>query len=506
MLGPPKSRDLDEPIGVSLEDLVPASHFYRHLERTLDLTFVRDLVRETYAGIGRPSIDPVVFFKLQMILFFEGLRSERQLMRVVADRLSLRWYLGYDLTEVLPDHSSLTRIRERYGVEVFRRFFDAIVEQCIAAGLVWGKELYIDSTDVQANASIDSLRPRFVVETHLAQLFTKKEASGGDDPGEESGPTPLPVALTEEARSEMAELAADRHDWMREMGRPDRTRTSGVYRRTADFRASSTDPDASPLRPGGSGVRLGYHDHYVVDGGKARIILTTLVTPAEVQDNQPAVDLLWRTRFRWKLHPRQVIGDTKYGTVANIVAIEHERIHAYVPLSEVGYRSGQFRDTDFVYDPITDTYHCPGQETLRFISRCERTRRRVYEAPTAACASCALRTQCTTARRGRRIHRSFDESSLERVRGYHGTAAFAKAMRKRKVWVEPLFAEAKEWHGLRRFRLRGAESVNIQAQMIAAGQNLKRLLSKHGWGRRPWPCGAVGIVFSAVPPVTISSW
>ena len=90
MLGPPKSRDLAEPILGSLEDLVPQSHFYRHLERTLDLIFVRDLVRETYAGIGRPSIDPVVFFKLQLILFFEGLRSERQLMRVVADRLSLR--------------------------------------------------------------------------------------------------------------------------------------------------------------------------------------------------------------------------------------------------------------------------------------------------------------------------------------------------------------------------------------------------------------------------------
>ena len=113
---------------VSLEDLVPADHVSRHVERTLDLAFVREVVRGTYAGIGRPSIDPVVFFKMQLILFFEGLRSERQLMRVAADRLSLRWYLGYDLTEPLPDHSSLTRIRERYGVEVFRRFFEAIVE------------------------------------------------------------------------------------------------------------------------------------------------------------------------------------------------------------------------------------------------------------------------------------------------------------------------------------------------------------------------------------------
>jgi transposase len=91
MLGPPKSRQLDEPILVSLDDLVPSSHCYRQLEHELDLAFVRELVRDCYAESGRPSIDPLVFFKLPRILFFAGLRSERQLMRVVADRLSLRW-------------------------------------------------------------------------------------------------------------------------------------------------------------------------------------------------------------------------------------------------------------------------------------------------------------------------------------------------------------------------------------------------------------------------------
>src|SRR6188474_196047 len=134
MLGPPKVRLLDAPIARSLDDLVPPDHFYRHLERSLDLGFVRDLVRDAYADIGRPSIDPVVFFKLQLILFFEGLRSERQLLQVVADRLSLRWYVGYDLTEPLPDHSSLTRIRERYGLEVFRRVFERVVDLCQEAG------------------------------------------------------------------------------------------------------------------------------------------------------------------------------------------------------------------------------------------------------------------------------------------------------------------------------------------------------------------------------------
>src|SRR5215207_7743166 len=165
----------------SLEDLVPASHFYRHLEARLDLGFVRDLVRDTYKERGRPSVDPTVFFKLQLVMFFEGLRSERELIKVAADRLSIRWYLGYDLDEGLPDHSSLTKIRQRYGLAVFRRFFEAIVERCREAGLVWGRELYFDATQVNANAALDSNRPRFAVEAHLGHLFA-------GDPPDEPGP------------------------------------------------------------------------------------------------------------------------------------------------------------------------------------------------------------------------------------------------------------------------------------------------------------------------------
>ena len=284
---------------VTLEELVAPDHFYRHLERTLDLTFVRDLVRDAYAETGRPSIDPVVFFKLQLVMFFEGLRSERQLMHAAADRLSLRWYLGDDLTTSLPDHSSLSRIRQRYGLAVLRRFFEAIVGQC------------------------------------------------------------------------------------------------------------------------------------------------------------------------------------------------------YVPLSQAGHRSGLFRDADFAYDAAADAYRCPAGKTLRFLTLCHTTRRRIYAAPAAACAACALRPRCTTAQRGRRIGRSLDAACLERVRGDHDTEVYARAMRKRKVWVEPLFAEAKDWHGLRRFRLRGLESVNGEARLIAAGQNVKRLLSRTGWGRRPSPSGAAGIALPA---------
>jgi transposase len=385
MLGPPTSRRLADPIAVSLDDLVPPDQFDRHVERSIDLAFVRDLVRAADAEIGRPSIDPVVFFKLQLVLFFEGLRAERQLMRVVADRLSLRWYVGYALTETLPDHSSLTRLRERYGVAVFRRFVEAITEQCGEAGLVWGQELFIDSTDVAATASVDSLHPRFAVEAHLARLFAENGGNGDEDTGGDSRLAHLPVAMTEKAHADLAERAAERHDWIGAAGRPERTTTSSADRRTADFRASPTDPDASPLRPSATGVRLGYHAHDVVDGGKARIILTTLVTPAAVQDNQPALDLLWRTRVRWKLRPRQVIGDTKYGTVQTIVAIEHQRGRAYLPLSTAGRTPGTFSEHDVRYDAAADAYHCPDGKVLRFLSQSDATHRRIYQASAADC-------------------------------------------------------------------------------------------------------------------------
>ena len=141
---------------VSLEDLVPADHFYRHLDRVLDLGFARDLVKDCYTRAGRPSIDPIVFFKLQLVMFFEGLRSERQLLRLAADRLSVRWYLGFNLDEQLPDHSSLTRIRTRYGLEVFRRFFAAVVEQCQQAGLdLAGYKVYYGTSPGSYPNSVD---------------------------------------------------------------------------------------------------------------------------------------------------------------------------------------------------------------------------------------------------------------------------------------------------------------------------------------------------------------
>jgi transposase len=492
-----------EPLpNVSLEDLVPKDHFYRHVERTLDPSFVRRLVKDCYAPMGRPSVDPVVFFKLQLVMFFEGIRSERQLMEVAADRLSVRWYLGYDLHEKLPDHSSLSKIRDRYGVTLFRRFFDHIVEQCRQAGLVWGKELYFDSTQVEANADRDKMSPRFYVDAvneHLAALFPEPNATPQEEPGPpvEPSPIPLPVTLPPDVEAELTAKNAARHDWIAELGRPDRDETHGNYQRQSDIWVNTTDPDATLMHKKGGGTAIGYHTHYVVDGGKARIILDALVTPSEVMDNQPMLDLLWHVCFRWHVQPDFACGDTTYGTIENIVTLEDAHIRAYMPLPDFEHRTLFYGKQRFSYDEAQDQYRCP--QGARLPRRKTRYTERliVYQADAETCNACPFKANCTESNAGRQVHRSFDEAYLDLVRSYHSTEPYKKAMRKRKVWVEPLFGEGKAWHGMERFRLRRLEKVNIEALVRATGQNLKRLLSWRGWGRRWWPGGAVGVVIPA---------
>jgi hypothetical protein len=413
-------------------------------------------------------------------MFFEGIRSERKLMEQAGYNLAIRWYAGYNLDEPLPDHSSLSKIRTRLGLSVFRRFFETIVEQCAQAGLVWGEELIFDATKVHANASMDSLIPvlRLVVDDHLAALAAADEE--------------IPQGT---ARWELLEEC--RLD-------PDRPPTS-YYERKSDQRVSTTDPDAALMKPRGERACLGYHDHCVVDGGKARIILHALVTPADVMENTPMLDQLRRVIFRWQVRPKRVIADTTYGTIDNIRALEGEEgIRAYVPLPDWEHQRPFYGPAQFAYDAERDVYVCPQGTPLRRF-RQEITAEKIeYRADATICNACPMKVACTPSDQGRQVHRSFHAEYLDRVRSYHETEDYKKAMRKRKVWIEPLFGEAKQWHGMRQFRLRGLAKVNIEGLFIAAGQNLKRLLSAKGWKRRPWPDGAAG--FAGLAFKTTLAW
>ena len=290
-----------------------------------------------------------------------------------------------------------------------------------------------------------------------------------------SVPCPLHCALEATLHEELTEANSERHDWIERVGEPDREITRGTYQRRADFLVSTTDPDAT-LMQGKRGSHLGYHTHYVVDGGRSRIILAALVTHSEVMENQPVLDLLWRTRFRWKLHPRQFTGDTTYGTAENIVALEEQHIRAYVPLSDFDQRTDFFGQRDFRYIAERDVYICPNEAELHLLPSGCTDQYLQYRAKPSICNACPLKAQCTTSMTGRRLSRHVAEEYFERVRTYHTTEPYKKAMRKRSVWVEPLFAEGKDWHGMRRYCLRQLWRVNCEAFVRAAGQNLKRLL------------------------------
>jgi Transposase DDE domain len=165
--------------------------------------------------------------------------------------------------------------------------------------------------------------------------------------------TPLPVALSVELREELSSANAERHDWVAQLGAQDRRVTGRTYRRMADFLVSTTDPDATMMHSKGP-ADMGYHAHFVVDGGTARVIHTVLVTPSEVMDNQPMRDLLWQTRFRRHLWPDQVTGDRKFGTEDHLVAIEGQGIRASIPQADMDHRTAFFAVEQFIYDPDRD--------------------------------------------------------------------------------------------------------------------------------------------------------
>jgi hypothetical protein len=303
------------------------------------------------------------------VLCFEAIRSERLLLRLVADRLSVRWYVGEDLDAPLPDHASLTRIRERYGLAVCRRFFEAIVERCVAAGLVRGKDVYIDATKLVADAALESMPPRFAVaaRAHVDDLFAQEADAGGPPPPPPGVPRaePAPIGPSAAEDPALAAAHASRHDFLAQAGRQQRSRTFAPFWRAADRLVSTTDPDATQLALR-DGTHLGYQGNYLVDGGRARIILAALATPAAGPEERPAPDLIWYARARWHLRVRQATGDKAYSTFELVRQLEEQGGHAYVVLPDYDHLPPCFGKSAFPYDPGSDTSTCPGGATLSY--------------------------------------------------------------------------------------------------------------------------------------------
>lgn len=147
-----------------LEQLVPQDNFYRKLNESLDLHYLYKATANYYGSEGNESIDPVVFFKILLVGYLNNINSDRALLRYCADSLSIRLFLGYDLDEVLPWHSTISRTRQLYGEEVFLSLFQQVLRMCVEKGMVRGKRQCVDSAFVKANASMDSLVEKEVIE------------------------------------------------------------------------------------------------------------------------------------------------------------------------------------------------------------------------------------------------------------------------------------------------------------------------------------------------------
>lgn len=163
MLGCKERGQLELFITGSLRQLIPDDHVLARVDRVLDLRWLRDEVSDLYcADNGRPGIDPEVAVRLMLAGFLLGIVHDRRLMREAQVNLAIRWFCGFALHEPLPDHSSLTRIRQRWGAERFRRIFERTVQACIAAKIATGEVVHIDASLIRAHVSWDSLVVRHV--------------------------------------------------------------------------------------------------------------------------------------------------------------------------------------------------------------------------------------------------------------------------------------------------------------------------------------------------------
>jgi transposase len=163
MLGSKERRQLEFFVCGSLRDLVPDDHILARVDQVLDLGWLREEVAELYAlDVGRPGIDPEAALRLMLAGFLLGIVHDRRLMREAQVNLAIRWFAGFGLHERLPDHSSLTRIRQRWGADRFRRIFERTVQACVTAGIAKGEIVHADASLIRADVAWESLAVRHI--------------------------------------------------------------------------------------------------------------------------------------------------------------------------------------------------------------------------------------------------------------------------------------------------------------------------------------------------------
>lgn len=446
---------------ISLEERVPQDHLLRKIASIVDFSFLYDYVRPYYSHTGAPSADPVVIFKMALLGYLYGITSERKLAEECRLNLAFMWFLGYDLDEMPPDHSILSKARARFGREVYEQFFRHVVRLCQEAGLVEGDKVFLDATLLRANASLDSLvareachRRKETPKEYLDRVWEENPLEGPDDP-DRSGSSGKNEMPREEAQEKKA---------------------AGKSPRTNEKWVSRTDPDASLVtRKGLSKPLLAHKVHIAVDGGRARIVTAVETTPGGVAECHVLPHLIGKHIFSTCSHPEEVVADRAYGTREVYRFLEGMGILPTIPRRQTWQNLREKRlKAGFRYDEKRDVYICPAGKIL-YRSKEQADGAVVYKVHRLACRGCPHRGTLCLAKRPS-IKRRLDEELLYRVKSHLETERARVSLRQRKCWPETVFAEMKGPRGLHRATLRGTIRVHIQALLALAVHNIRQLV------------------------------
>ena len=433
----------------NIDDRIPATSVLRKIRKHIDFEFIYQEVKDFYGGKGNVSVPPPVILKMMLLLILYNVRSERELMNTLPMRLDWLWFLDYDLDSEIPNHSVLSKARNRWGVEAFQRFFERIVWQCVEAGLVDGSKIFMDSSLVQADASNNSVVNvnKDTLKIHLVRGFNELES-----------------------RLEEKENLPEDH-----------VLKTGPANRN---HISTTDPDASVTSYGASKPKLQYKTHRSVDA-KAEIITSTEVTPGEINEAHLLSTLLTKHQDNTQKTADTVVADTKYGTVDNYLTCCDLGVNAHIPdlkNSQEASRRDIFSEDDFLYNPETDMYLCPAGQHLKKSGYKPQQDAYVYRSSNKVCRNCSLVTRCTTSKNSRTLKRHRRKEDLDKMRKAAQSQTAKRDIHTRQHLMERSFARATRY-GFKRARWRRLWRVQIQEYLTSAIQNIMTLLS-YGKERR----------------------
>jgi transposase len=434
---------------VDLYRHIPQGHFYERLVQVLDLSFVYRLTAPLYAArIGRPSLDPVVFFKCMLIGFFENIVYDTELEYRIADSLTLRRFLGYSLQERTPDESTLRKTRQRLPEEAFRAVFSRVLSQCQAAGLLKGRAVGTDSTLVDANASMDSLRHKTLGCTYEEYIVAVRRQD-------------QPTATREEAAAQDRQRGngkASNQDW-----------------------ESRTDPEARVMQHADGHTHLSYRVDTTVDL-ETGVIVTAGAELANVSDQGDfllRVDEAVETLAERELTVQVVVADKGHHSGENLAGIEERGLVGLISSPNTSRGQPGFRREDFTYDAERDLLVCPAGVELRRRQMSEGAARQ-YQARGSDCRGCPHFGVCTKSKTGRSVsvpvHEELINANRERVR----LPELRPLLQIRRQRGEGPFGCFKQFGGLRRFAGRGLEYATKKTLIAAVGWNLLRLLAHPG--------------------------